>query len=750
MPLINSTRLVCESADLHRLVLTVHHIVCDGWSSTVLFSDMAAAYAADRFGLSAKLPAAMSYETYVEDEIARTDAADDEDHWLEQFAGGVPVVDLPADRKRPSLRTRSGARQTFGVEPALYKQLKAVGAKNGATLFHTLLAAFETLMFRLSGQSDLVIGMPIAGQIQLDNSHLIAHCVSTLPLRCRIAPESRFSEFLKQVRTDVLDAQGHSNITFGSLLPKLKLDRDLSRPPLVSIVFNVDKLGAKFDFGDLVVERVETPKRFVTFDLNVNVVDSGTGLVVEFDFNADLFDAATMQRWLRHFEVLLAEIVRDPSQTVARIDILGAEERQRLLGRIPQTDKRKTGVQLVHRQFEAQVRRTPAAIALVAGEVRLDYDELNKRANRLAHHLRGLGVDQGDLVGVCLERSADLVVALLAVLKAGGGYLPLDPTYPRDRIGFMLADAEVKVLVTEEALAHIAPTNGLNCVVLDRDRGEIATRPDSDPEPISTPDDLAYVIYTSGSTGKPKGVQVTHANVSRLFSATDDWFHFGPSDVWTLFHSYAFDFSVWELWGALLYGGRLVVVPYWVSRDPSAFRKMLVEERVTVLNQTPSAFRQLIQADLAERPADYALRTIIFGGEALELHTLKPWFERYGDQRPQLVNMYGITETTVHVTYRPITMADVEAGLGSVIGEPIPDLYLRLLDARGELVPVGVPGEIWIGGEGVARGYLKRPELTAERFTADPFDASGAVAALSLRRSGAAARERRSGVPRAH
>ena len=248
--------------------------------------------------------------------------------------------------------------------------------------------------------------------------------------------------------------------------------------------------------------------------------------------------------------------------------------------------------------------------------------------------------------------------------------------------------------------------------------------PDTDPDAASAPDDLAYVIYTSGSTGKPKGVLVTHANVTRLFSATDPWFAFGPHDVWTLFHSYAFDFSVWELWGALLYGGRLVIVPYWVSRDPAAFRKLLVDERVTILNQTPSAFRQLIQADLAEAPAPYALREIIFGGEALELQSLKPWIERYGDAKPRLVNMYGITETTVHVTYRPITRADVEAGRGSVIGRPIPDLYIRLLDERGEPVPVGVPGEIWVGGAGVANGYLNRPELTAQRFVTDPFDPS--------------------------
>ena len=326
--------------------------------------------------------------------------------------------------------------------------------------------------------------------------------------------------------------------------------------------------------------------------------------------------------------------------------------------------------------------------------------------------------------------------AILAILKTGGAYVPLDPAYPADRIAFMIEDSGAQLVITEQALEHLFSTSKAERIVLDRDHQVIAECSAANPHAAVSPDDLAYVIYTSGSTGKPKGVLVTHANVSRLFTATDHWFGFGPHDVWTLFHSYAFDFSVWELWGALLYGGRVVVVPYWVSRDPAAFRKLLVEERVTVLNQTPSAFRQLIQADLAEPPADYALREVIFGGEALELQALKPWFERYGDRHPRLVNMYGITETTVHVTYRPISLADVEAGRGSVIGEPIPDLYIRLLDERGEPVPVGVPGEIWVGGAGVAKGYLNRPELTAERFVADPFDPSRTSAPLPRWRLG--------------
>jgi amino acid adenylation domain-containing protein len=371
--------------------------------------------------------------------------------------------------------------------------------------------------------------------------------------------------------------------------------------------------------------------------------------------------------------------------------------------------------------FEARAAQTPASESVVAGEERLTYRELNARANRLAHALRQKGVQRNDIVGLAVERNADVAIGILAILKAGAAYLPLDPDYPRDRLAFVVDDAKARLALASSKVRASLQLEVAECLDIGTAGNGL---PDTNPDVASAPEDLAYVIYTSGSTGKPKGVLITHANVARLFSATDPWFAFGPHDVWTLFHSYAFDFSVWELWGALLYGGRLVIVPYWIGRDPAAFRKLLVDERVTILNQTPSAFRQLIQADLDEAPAAYALREIIFGGEALQLQSLEPWIERYGDAKPRLVNMYGITETTVHVTYRPITRADVEAGRGSVIGRPIPDLYIRLLDERGEPVPVGLPGEIWVGGAGVANGYLNRPELTAERFVTDPFDTS--------------------------
>ena len=383
--------------------------------------------------------------------------------------------------------------------------------------------------------------------------------------------------------------------------------------------------------------------------------------------------------------------------------------------------------QTIHERFERQAAATPDAIAVSFNGERLTYRELNERANRLAHHLRSLRVGPETCVGILVERSHEMVVTILGVLKAGGCYLPLDPAYPMERLSFMLEDAHASLLLTSDASSAMMFERHVPVVCLDRDWEEIAAQSTENLPPVASAENLAYIIYTSGSTGQPKGVAVSHANVARLFDATHTWFEFDERDVWTLFHSCAFDFSVWELWGALLYGGRVVVVPFAVSRDPLAFYELLRQQRVTVLNQTPSAFWQLSQAeeDLLKRDSDVqeelALRLIIFGGEALELQKLKSWLDRHGDQRPQLVNMYGITETTVHVTYRPITCDDLNAGRGSVIGRALPDLQLYLLDNDLRSLSDDAEGEIYVGGAGVARGYLNRSDLTAERFGPDPF-----------------------------
>jgi amino acid adenylation domain-containing protein len=425
---------------------------------------------------------------------------------------------------------------------------------------------------------------------------------------------------------------------------------------------------------------------------------------------------------------LLAGFVNNVHTPALQIPYLTNSERQQLLFDWNPAWDGVVSDHTIHGRFAAQAAKTPRAIAVVYEQESYTYQQLNDHANQVAHSLIEMGVTPNTLVGLCVQRSLNLVVGILGILKAGGAYLPLDPTTPADRMAFMLSDSGVKIVVTDAESPQFADHATLLLT------SAPLPRVTPSPLPFVAPTTTAYVIYTSGSTGKPKGVLVTHANVTRLFDATDHWYNFNEKDVWTLFHSFAFDFSVWEIWGALFYGGKLVVVPYLTSRSPEAFLQLLADEQVTVLNQTPSAFRSLVLAD-AENPHPSPLpegeswgegflsvRTIIFGGEALDLPSLAPWFDRHGDQKPQLVNMYGITETTVHVSYRPLTRADISAGQGSVIGTAIPDLQLYILNEFRQPVPIGVAGEIYVGGNGVASGYLNRPELTAERFIENPFD----------------------------
>jgi amino acid adenylation domain-containing protein len=433
-------------------------------------------------------------------------------------------------------------------------------------------------------------------------------------------------------------------------------------------------------------------------------------------FNSQVFDRVEIDRLNEYFQNNLVGITtRSKKSTPDQQQFL-----EHLLERRPSQSYPQS--KCIHQLFEEQVALTPQAIAVVFENQQLTYRELNDQANQLAHYLQTLQVRAETLVGISVERSLEMIVGLLGILKAGGAYVPLDPAYPEDRLAYILADAQVSVLLTTGNLAGSFAAYAGSLVCLDQDWPKISAEPTTNLVSSVTPDNLAYIIYTSGSTGKPKGVLIPHSNVGRLFEATQDWYHFDRYDVWTMFHSYAFDFSVWEIWGALIYGGKLVLVSFAVSRSPQEFYDLLQREQVTVLNQTPSAFRQLLRVATSSNDAtdQLSLRLVIFGGEALDLQSLEPWFARYGDVQPQLVNMYGITETTVHVTYRPIRAADLQENSGSVIGCPIPDLELYILDEQRQQVEVGIAGEMYVGGAGVARGYLNRPELTAERFIQNP------------------------------
>jgi amino acid adenylation domain-containing protein len=511
---------------------------------------------------------------------------------------------------------------------------------------------------------------------------------------------------------------------------------------LVRLVLNYDPQAKIIDreayevvsetlFAELQQVGVKLPVADLT-DLTVLFV---TGVTGELAFNPEVFEQGVLDRLNEHFQHNLVGITtRSKKSTVDLVDAYSQKFwEQQSRQEYPQN-------LCIHQLFEAQAALTPQAVAVVFENQQLTYGELNDRANQLAHYLQTLQVQAETLVGIGVERSLEMIVGLLGILKAGGAYVPLDPAYPNERLAYILADAQVSVLLTMGDLAGSFPVYSGSLVYLDQDWPKISMQPTTNLVNAVHPDNLAYVIYTSGSTGKPKGVLITHGNVGRLFAATQDWYHFDRLDVWTMFHSYAFDFSVWEIWGALIYGGRLVVVSFAVSRSPQDFCELLQREQVTVLNQTPAAFRQLMRVATTIPAVHRSLRLVIFGGEALDLQSLEPWLAKYGDRQPQLVNMYGITETTVHVTYRPISAADLAGNIGSVIGRPIPDLELYILDQDLQPVASGAAGEMYVGGAGVARGYLNRPELTAARFIVNPGLASGIVDSQKLYKTGDLAR----------
>ena len=732
-PLVRA-RLLRLSPVEHMLLLTMHHIVSDAWTKGVLYRELTALYEAFRAGRPSPLRAlAVQYADFaawqrkwLSGETLDRQLA----YWKTQLSGAPATLELPTDRPRPPVFSTRGARARFALSPELSRALKDLSRHVGATLFMTLLAAFDALVYRYTAQGDIVVGTPIAGRTRPEIEPLLGFFVNTLVIRARFSGDVPFTELLQRVRESCLGAYAHQDIPFERLVTDLAPERDLSRTPLFQVVFTLQDAPAEvMRLPALALEGVGGETTTAKFDLTLGVGDSPHGLLGSLEYNSDLYDAATVARMITHFQTLLEGIVRAPHQPVRELALLPEVERSKLLVEWATGAASCPREACLHQLFEAQVDRTPDLPAVTFEGQSLSYRELDARANRLAHRLRKHGVGPDVLVGLCVDRSADTIVAILGILKAGGAYLPLDPEYPDDRLTFMIEDARVPVVLTQASVAEKIPDHGATVICLDTEAASVSAEPSERLPSTSAPGNLAYVIYTSGSTGKPKGAMVEHANVVRLFEATDAWYGFRPGDVWTMFHSYAFDFSVWEIWGALLYGGRVVVVPYWVSRSPDAFYELLADEGVTVLNQTPSAFRQLVHAEESRNaPARraLALRYVIFGGEALDLNDLRPWWERHGDTAPLLVNMYGITETTVHVTYRPIGKVDLERASStgaSVIGRAIRDLSIYVLDDHRQLVPIGVPGELFVGGAGVVRGYLNRPELTAERFLDDPFRA---------------------------
>jgi len=721
--------LVRLGASAHRLAFNLHHVAGDGWSAAVLVREAGALYAAFAAGRPSPLPELLlqyaDYARWQREELSGESLARLLTYWRERL-DGMPPLALPTDRPRPPVAGFRGVQRHRRLPARLAARLERLAGDHGATLFMVLAAGLAALLGRLSGQEDFGLAAPVAGRTRTELEGLIGFFVNTLVLRAELAGDPSFSGLLARLRETALAAYLHQDLPFERLVEEIGARRDPARQPLAQalvVLQNTPWEPLVLPGLTLTPEGVENGT--AKLDLSLNLGRDEEGIAAGLEVDADLFDPATAERMLEQLETLLAAAADDPEAPLSALPLLSVAARHQVLREWGGAGSggalgAPASVLPLHRLFEAAAARRPDAVAVTCeGEESVTYGDLDRRANRLARHLRSLGVGREVRVGICLPRSPDLVMASLAVVKAGGAYMPLDPDDPPERLAFLLEDARAPLVVTRNELAG-APAAGVRQVHLDADAGAIGC---CLPHPLTGgagPDDALYVIYTSGSTGRPKGVVVTHRNAVRLFSATASWLGCGEEDVWTLFHSCAFDFSVWEMWGALLHGGRLVVVPWWVSRSPDAFLELLRREGVTVLNQTPSAFRQLIPAACRDAVPALSLRLVIFGGEALDPRHLVPWFDRFGDRHPRLVNMYGITETTVHVTYRPLERADGLAAR-SAIGRPLPDLSLRLLDRSLRPVPIGVPGEICVGGEGVARAYLGRPGLTAERFSPDPF-----------------------------
>ncbi|MEW2484833.1 amino acid adenylation domain-containing protein [Streptomyces sp. NPDC048411] len=725
-------RLIRIADDDHLLVVVFHHVACDEWSVGLFMSELSAVYGA--FGQGEKSPLAplpvqyADYAAWQRERLAGDALTKQLDYWRGQLADSTPL-EVPTDRRRPANRSYAGDAVPVLLPAPLAEKLRELGSAHGATPFQTLLAGYQALLSRYTGRDDIAVGTVVSGRSRPELEQLIGYGINTLVLRGRWQGDPTFRQMLTGARETVLDAFDNQEFPFARIVDELVPVRDMSRTPLCQVAFTMHRERTRdFRLPGVDAETLHATSQVSRFDLTLQLREAADGSVTgTLEYSTALYDRTTVERMARHFVNLVESAVADPDLRLSRLELLDGSDLAVLLSEAHQY---RAPDRCVHELVEERAAATPDAVAVVFGDQRLSYAELNARANRLAHLLRENGAGPGGLVGVGLDRDLDLVPTLLGVMKSGAGYLPLDPEHPADRIGYTVEDAGARLVVTSARhAAHLSGVVDGRLVVLDdpADAAALAASPDHNPVSGAVPDDLIYTIYTSGSTGRPKGVGLSHSNVVRLFTSTEEHFGFGEQDVWTLFHSYAFDMSVWEIWGALVYGGRLVVVPPDVARAPEEFLRLLVDQQVTVLNQTPSAFRGLVALAADGNPLieELALRCVSFGGERLDIPALRPWVARRGLDRTELANLYGITETCVHTTFHLLTEADLDDGTGNAIGVPIRDLQVHLFGPHGELVPIGVPGEIHVGGPGVARMYLNRPALTAERFVPDPYGAPG-------------------------
>ena len=725
-PLVRATMLRL-SREEHVLLLTMHHIVSDGWSMGILFRELSVLYEAFSGGKSSSLPElpiqyadfARWQQQWLQGEVLETQLT----YWRRQLAG-LLVLELPTDRPRPAARTFRGAQQSLVLRKTLGEALQTLSQREGVTLFMALLAAFQTLLHRYTGQDDIALGSPIANRTRAETEGLIGCLVNTLVLRTDLAGDPTFRELLGRVQEVALGAYAHQDLPFEKLVEELQPERNLSHAPLFQVLFVLQNAPTSaLELPGLMVSRVRVDKGSAKFDLTLTLVEGTNGLRGTVEYNTDLFDAATITRLLGHFQTMLEGIVADPGQRLSALPLMTAAERQQLLVEWNDTMRAYPERQCLHQLFEAQVGQTPTAVAVVCEGQELTYRELNRRANQLAHHLRSLGVGPEVLVGLCVERSVEMVIGLLGILKTGGAYVPLDPTYPKDRLAFMLEDTQAPVLLTRQRMVIGLPQCRAQIVCLDSGWEVIAQESEENPVSTAQPENLAYVIYTSGSTGKPKGVLIEHRQILHYVQGIRDRCDMEPGTSFAMVQPLAVDTSQTVIFPSLIFGGCLHVISEDRASDPQALGEYFCRHPIDFLKIAPSHLAALQTSSYPEQLLPR--RLLIMGGEA----SRQDWVERLQAMACcSIVNHYGPTETTVGVlTYRVQKDQNGHSSSTVPIGRPLPNTQAYLLDRRRQPVPVGIPGELHIGGGCVARGYLNQPELTADKFIPNPFSTEPAA-----------------------
>jgi len=725
LPLLRVTLVQLKEAE-YVLLFAMHHIVADGWSGGIIIRELAALYEASSTGKLSPLPALpiqyADFAHWQQQQLRGAVLEEQLTYWTQQLADAPPILQLPCDRPRPAVQTHRGATLTLKLGVELTQRLKQLSQQEGATLFITLLAAFQVLLYRYTNQDDICVGTTLANRHSRDLESLVGFFVNTAVMRTDLSSNPSFRELLGRVRRVALEAQERSDLPFNLLVEKLQPERNLSHTPLFQVMFVLENAPIDtLELPGLTISRFELAIAAATFDLSLSMKETPQGLIGNFEYNTDLFDAATITRMAGHFETLLTAIVANPQQRLSELPLLTETERHQLLVEWNNTQVNYSQNQCIHHLFETQVERTPDAVAVVFNNERLTYRQLNQRANQLAHYLKKLGVKPEFLVGICMERSLEMIVGLLGILKAGGAYVPLDPAYPKERLTFMVENAQVSVLLTQNKLVAELPASGARLVCLDADWEVISQESEENPIGGSEPENLAYALYTSGSTGQPKGVMVAHRSLVNAYHSWEAAYQL-RTEVSSHLQMASFSFDVFsgDLIRALCSGGQLVLCPQEWLLEPEKLYPIMRQEKIDCAEFVPAVVRTLIQyLENTEQNLSF-MKLLVVGSDSLYRKEYEE-FKRFCGSDTRLINSYGASEATIDSTYFEGTTVNLPDNGLVPIGRPFANTQIYLLDPHLQPVPIGVPGELHIGGTGLARGYLNRPELTAEKFIPNPF-----------------------------